>query len=114
QANRNLSVKEIRLTTRPSYIAGRHPALNSNSPTYNVEVEIVGGHLGPDAVGSKLFVYFGLPGRRTVLPYAPTARSEPYVIIYHFDQAKRRRLVGLPVTQSEFEKWKREYYAHPR
>jgi len=88
---------------------GRHgeiPASTSLGAVVNI-VEVLKG----DATKSGeqiLFFFDPNEPRYGTYPYARELRQRSYFIAWYIDEKKEQRLVGISISQAEYEQWSRE------
>ena len=96
-----------------SYLIGRDQS--GRPPSLPRDLFVVGAQLvhvsnGKAPAGSKIDLYFGVPGtgRRYKYPHTPTMKTKESFIVAYMDHDGKYRLLGLPVSEPEYEQWRKE------
>jgi hypothetical protein len=117
---REVIVAKVRIIGDFMYLAGRDqsgqpPPLPKN--LLMVQVEIVGVLAGTAATGERYKVYVGVPGlvgQEHVHPRTPSQKALQYFVVGYVDEDNLRRLLGFPISEQAYEKWRREVSVYER
>jgi len=88
--------------------AGRPPPLPKN--IYLAKIELLDVLGGSAKSGDQLDVFIATTAtvRRYMTPSTPAMKARDYFVATFADSENQRRLLGLPGSQVEFERWQAE------
>jgi hypothetical protein len=117
---REVIVAKVRVVGGFIYLAGRdqsgqRPSLPKD--LLMVQVEILGVLGGRAATGERYEVYVGVPGlvgQELVFPSTPSQKALQYFVVAYVDEDNLRRLLGFPIGEQAYEKWRREVSVYER
>jgi len=94
---------------------GRHGEITA-STSLGAVVNIVEVLKGDATKSGEQILFFLGPNepRYGTHPYAREMRERSYFIAWYTDEKKEQRLVGIPISQAEYEQWMRELLGHDR
>jgi hypothetical protein len=111
---RNLVVAKVRVLEGPAYLIARDQPPGKD--LFWVRAEIVDVLSGTAVTGARYDLYFGVPGvgPRHKYPHTPRQKTRDYFVASYVAEDEMRRLLAFPVSQQEFEKWKKEVREYER
>jgi hypothetical protein len=116
---RDVIVAKVRIVEGLHYLvardqSGKFPPLPRD--LFMALVEIVEVRVGKAATRQRYDVYFGVPGigTRIKYPHTPSQKTRDYFIVSHLDKDNKRRLIGFPVGEKEYEQWEMDVSEHER
>jgi len=122
---KNVVIAKVRIDGPLVYLPGEHTPPQSDLFSAGVEIiELLRGDASRETVhvvsgndiriGVRVVaVYFGVtaggwPPQRLKYPNTPSQMSRDYFIVSHLGSDRRRRLIGFPVAEREYERWDTE------
>jgi hypothetical protein len=116
---RDVIVAKVRIIGGPYYLMGRDqsgvpPPFPKN--LFEAKVEILDVLRGRTVKGAQYNVFFGVPGlgRRDKYPQTPSQKTRDHFVISYVEDDEERRLAGFPVSEQEYEEWRKEVSDYER
>jgi hypothetical protein len=109
---RDLIVAKVRLS-KAAWLGRRDQSGMPAPPTKNIffaQIELLDVLSGAAKSGDQLEVFIATAPdvQRYITPATPAMKAREYFIATFLDRENQRQLLGLPVSQDEFEKWEAE------
>ena len=102
-----------------SYSIGRHNSIRPPPDIRGVfaaRLQLIHVSSGKAVADPHRDFFFGVPGsgRRYKYPHTPVMKTKEYFIVAYLDRNERYWLLGSPVSEQEYEQWRKEVYEYER
>lgn len=112
---RDVVIAKVRATESPSSLGGRDqsgiPPPGRSRDRLFTRIKILEARLGSAAVGEEYAVYFGEGGHELMYPLTPEQLRRDYIVVMYRDAGDgKHRLIGFPVSYTQFSEWQAEMF----
>ena len=115
----DIVVAKVRATQRPSSLGGPDqlevPPTRIPRDRFFIRIPILEVLRGSATVGAEYAAYFGEPGRRIIFPLSEDQLGRDYLaVVYRSTSDAKYRLLGIPISLTQYTKWREEFARHLR